>query len=105
MKFAKIILINCFLLAGISLQAKSIYDDPTPVEPEDLYGSVTHAGKDKPLKDVVITAFLQSKREKFTLTNIQGEYAIDNLPPGTYKLVFEKEGYRKVIKEKIIIKR
>ena len=33
-----------------------------------------------------------------------GNYAFDNLKPGTYKFVFEKNGYRKVTKEKIIIK-
>ncbi len=74
------------------------------VEPEDIYGSIVHAGKDKPLKDVMITAFLQSKKEKFVLSGTNGEYGIDNLPPGTYKIVFEKDGFRKVVKEKVIIK-
>jgi len=48
--------------------------------------------------------FLLSKKEKAITTDEDGNYAFDDLKPGTYKFVFEKLGYKKVVKEKIIIK-
>lgn len=50
--------------------------------------------------DVVITAYLTLKKEKMTVTDGRGDYAFNDLRPGTYKFVFEKEGYKKVTKEK-----
>jgi hypothetical protein len=35
---------------------------------------------------------------------MNGEFGIDDLRPGTYKLVFQKDGYKKVVKDKILIK-
>lgn len=105
MKWTKTILTLLFAGAGFLAQATTNPGEKkTPVEPEDVYGSVVHAGKDKPLKDVIITAFLLSKKEKIAVSNVNGEYGLDNLTPGTYKLVFEKDGYRKVVKDKVIIK-
>ena len=106
MKWTKTILTVLLLGAGIIAKANTNPDDEKlkPVDPEDVYGSVILAGKDKPLKDVIITAFLQSKKEKVVISNANGEYGLDNLTPGTYKLVFEKDGYRKVVKEKVIVK-
>ena len=45
-----------------------------------------------------------SKKEKTTATDDDGNFNFDQLKPGTYKFIFEKSGYRKVTKEKIIIK-
>ncbi len=56
------------------------------------------------MKDVNITAILQSKKEKVVSTDINGGFSFIMLKPGTYKLVFEKEGYKKVIKEKVEVK-
>ncbi len=71
---------------------------------EDIYGHVTNAGTDRPLKDVTITAILLSRKEKITVTGITGEFGMDELKPGTYKLVFEKDGFKRVIKEKVTVK-
>ena len=71
---------------------------------EDVYGFVTDAVTDKPIKEVTITAILLGKKEKITITGLTGEYGIDDLKPGTYKLVFEKDGFKKVVKEKVTIK-
>jgi len=38
------------------------------------------------------------------ITDGSGVYAFDDLKPGVYKLVFEKEGFRKVVKEKVCVK-
>ena len=33
-----------------------------------------------------------------------GGYAFDELKPGTYKFIFEKSGFKKITKEKVVIK-
>lgn len=71
---------------------------------DDLAGLVIHAENKKPLKDVNVTAYLVSKKEKTVATDEVGNYAFDELKPGTYKFVFEKAGFRKVTKEKVIVK-
>lgn len=58
----------------------------------------------KPLKDVSVTVFSPSKKEKVVLTDESGNFSFDELKPGTYKFVFEKSGFRKVIKEKVAVK-
>ena len=103
MNRTKTLMLAVFMFAA-TIATAGTREDNNRVDPEDVYGSVIQAGKDKPLKDVIITAFLQSKKEKIVLTNINGEYGIDNLPAGTYKLVFEKDGFRRVVKEKVIVK-
>lgn len=69
---------------------------------DDVNGSVTHADTKKPLKDVSITAYSTTKKEKVIITNDGGYFAFEDLKPGTYKFVFEKDGFKKVVKEKII---
>ena len=71
---------------------------------DDVNGIVTDSEEKKPLKDVSITAYLSSKKEKIVLTDEDGGYSFDELKPGTYKFVFEKTGYKKVVKEKVIVK-
>src|ERR1700761_1343515 len=71
---------------------------------DDLAGSVVHAESKKPLKDVNVTAYLISKKEKTVLTDEGGNYAFDELKPGTYKFVFEKAGFKRVTKEKVVVK-
>jgi hypothetical protein len=56
------------------------------------------------LKDVTVTAYLVSKKEKMVMTDDAGSFAFDELKPGTYKFVFEKSGFKKVTKEKIVVK-
>lgn len=69
-----------------------------------MAGMVMHAENKRPLKDVNVTAYLVSKKEKAVLTDEVGSYAFEELKPGTYKFVFEKAGFRKVTKEKVVIK-
>lgn len=70
----------------------------------DLGGMVIHAENKKPIKDVSITAYLISRKEKSVLTDEFGNYAFETLKPGTYKLVFEKAGFKRVTREKVVIK-
>lgn len=71
---------------------------------DDVNGIVVDADEKKPLKDVSITAYLSSKKEKVVISDEDGGYAFDELKPGTYKFVFEKTGYKKVVKEKVNVK-
>lgn len=71
---------------------------------EDLIGIVVHSGNKKPLKDVSVTAYCSTKKQKVVMTDESGNFSFDELTPGTYKFIFEKSGYRKVTKEKVLVK-
>jgi len=70
----------------------------------DIAGGVSNADSKKPLGNVSVTAYSSSKKEKVVVTDNNGNYAFNDLKPGTYRLVFEKTGYRKVTKEKVTIR-
>ena len=99
-------LLLCFiLLAGIMhARATEIY----PGDPEkkilEITGSVIDSETGKPIKDVTITAYASSKKEKIVYSNETGKFGFDDLRSGIYKVVFEKDGYKKVVKEKLVIK-
>jgi hypothetical protein len=71
---------------------------------DDLNGTVIHSETKKPLKDVSVTAVLITRKEKIVLTHEDGGYAFDELKPGTYKFIFEKSGFKKITREKVVIK-
>lgn len=56
------------------------------------------------MKDVSITAILASKKEKVALTDEVGNYYFDELRPGTYKFIFEKAGFKRIVREKVVVK-
>jgi hypothetical protein len=96
----KFLLLIAFFVLG-SFVAKANTD---PGKKDDIMGSVIGAEGKKPLKDVCITAYLCSKKEKVVITDGTGAYSFDDLKPGVYKFVFEKEGYKKLIREKVTVK-
>jgi hypothetical protein len=71
---------------------------------DDINGIVIHSESKKPLKDVTVTAYLISKKEKIVLTDDEGGFSFDELKPGTYKFVFEKAGFKRITKERVVIK-
>lgn len=77
---------------------------PGPGKINEVAGNIVDGDSKKPLQNVTITAYLNSKKEKYVLTDELGRFEFDELKTGTYKLVFEKEGYRKVIRDKVAIK-
>ena len=93
-----------FLLLIFVLGSLIAKADTDPGKKDDIMGSVIGAEGKKPLKDVCITAYLCSKKEKVVITDGTGAYSFDDLKPGVYKFVFEKDGYKKVIKEKVTVK-
>jgi carboxypeptidase family protein len=100
MKPKILLLIATFILGSIIARANN-YD---PGKREDIMGSVFNSEGKKPLKDVSVTAYLSSKKEKVVVTDGSGAYSFDDLKPGVYKFVFEKEGFKKVVREKVWVK-
>ena len=78
--------------------------DPGPGKVNEVAGNIVDGDSKKPLQNVTVTAYSTSKKEKFVITDEFGRFEFDELRTGTYKLVFEKEGYRKVVREKVAIK-
>jgi 5-hydroxyisourate hydrolase-like protein (transthyretin family) len=90
-----------------------LQSNATGTEPDDpgksineLAGNIYDADSRKPMKDVTVSAYstVTNKKEKFVMTDELGRFEFDELKTGIYKLVFEKDGYRRVVKEKINIK-
>ena len=71
---------------------------------EDVVGTVIHNESKKPMKEVSVSAYLSSKKEKVVVTGEDGNFSFDELKPGKYKFVFEKTGFKKVTMEKVITK-
>lgn len=87
------------------LQSKAIGPIvPGPGKINEVAGNIVDGDSKKPLQNVTVTAYSTSKKEKFVITDEYGRFEFDELKSGTYKLVFEKDGYRKVIREKVTIK-
>jgi hypothetical protein len=107
MKSKILLLISTFVFASFIAKASDNVTTkcgaPTPGKKEDIGGSV-HSDAKKPLKDVSITAYLSSKKEKVVITDGCGSFSFDDLKAGNYKFVFEKQGYRKVVKENVSVK-
>jgi len=70
----------------------------------EINGTVVNATTKKPLENVSISAYETSKKEKVILTDSEGNYGFDELKPGIYKFVFEKPGFKRVTKDKVVIK-
>lgn len=104
---SRIVLITFFLFSFVIAKANT---DPEPSttcgkgKKENLIGTVIQSDSKKPLKDVNVTAYLVSKKEKTIVTDDDGSFSFGELKPGVYKLVFEKAGFKKITKEKVVIK-
>ncbi|HEX6334317.1 MAG TPA: carboxypeptidase-like regulatory domain-containing protein [Flavisolibacter sp.] len=71
----------------------------------DIAGGVIHSETKKPLMNVSVTAVSNTgKEKKVAVTDNNGNYYFNNLKPGTYKLVFEKDGFKRVTREKVSIR-
>lgn len=102
----KVILLAAGLMGFVAAKANNI-DDPgngLKGKKDDINGLVTHLESKKPLKDVTVTAYLVSKKEKLVFTDDAGNFSFEELKPGTYKFVFEKAGFKRVTREKVVVK-
>ena len=98
-----ILLLLTFLLAGFFSYAGNGGKENRKEDP-DMVGMVIHADNRKPLKDVSVTAYNNSHKEKVALSDANGNFNLIDLKPGVYKFVFEKDGFKRVVREKIILK-
>lgn len=103
----KILLLAIGLLGFAAAKANSsVVPDPVTDKKkvDEVNGNIFDSEHKKPLKDVTVTAFSSSKKEKTIQTDEAGNYSFDELKPGVYKFVFEKAGFKKVTKEKVVVK-
>lgn len=100
----KIFILAISLLGFVVAKAGQIDLGPGDGKKDDLNGTVIHSESKKALKDVSVTAYLVSKKEKIVVTDDEGGFAFDELKPGIYKFVFEKAGFKKITKDKVVIK-
>ncbi len=100
----KLLMLTISLLGFVAVKANNGGSGPGDGKKDELNGTVVHSETKKPLKDVSVTAVLVSKKEKVVFTEDNGAYAFDELKPGTYKFIFEKAGFKKITKEKVVIK-
>jgi hypothetical protein len=102
------ILILLVFLFSFAVAKAGIGPDPEPNcskgKKDEIVGTVLRSEGKKPMKDVNVTAYSVSKKEKTITTDDDGIFAFSELKPGIYKFVFEKAGFRKVTKEKVVIK-
>ncbi len=60
-----------------------------------LTGTVVYESTHAPIPDVLVTVSSpQMQGEQAVKTDSTGTYLIPQLPPGTYAILFEKEGYK-----------
>jgi hypothetical protein len=107
MKYKLFFLTIVFTAAAFIARANNT--DPSATNCEntkktDLAGGVIHTDTKKPLINVSVTAYSTTKKEKVVFTDANGYYSFSELKAGTYKLVFEKDGYKKVTRNKVTIR-
>jgi hypothetical protein len=100
----KFLLMTVFFFGFVVAKANQTDPGEGKGKKDELNGIVIHSETKKPLKDVSITAYLISKKEKVVMTDDEGSFAFDELKPGTYKFIFEKAGFRRITKDKVVIK-
>lgn len=104
----RIFLLTLFALT-VTLAAQANITPPNTGEESakkaELIGGVYSNDSKKPLGNVTVTAtHLSTKKEKVVLTDADGNYAFTDLETGVYRFVFNKNGYKKLIKEKVQIR-
>ncbi len=107
----KLFLLGFSLLGFVAAKATDAGPDPgdglstgLAGKKDDVNGLVVHSETKKPLKDVSVIAYNITKKEKVVFTDDDGTFSFDDLKPGTYKFVFEKAGYKKATREKVVVK-
>ncbi|MET0634624.1 MAG: carboxypeptidase-like regulatory domain-containing protein [Chitinophagaceae bacterium] len=100
-----ILLLTFTLLGSGFVHAGSLScTDPGLGGREEVLGLIKESGSKKPITRVNITAYLLSEKQKSVISDENGNYSFDDLKPGTYRLTFEKAGFKKVTKEKVLIR-
>jgi hypothetical protein len=98
------LIILALALFGFAAAHANAGPGPGAGKKDEVNGVVLNADTKKPVRDVSVTAVLASKKEKVALTDDNGNFAFDELKPGTYKFIFEKAGFKKITREKVVVK-
>lgn len=105
MKYQLFFLTLAFTTITLVARANNGVEGSTDINKKnDIAGGVIHTDSKKPLSNVSVTAYSSNKKEKVVYTDANGNYSFSELKAGTYKLVFEKSGYKKVVREKVVIR-
>lgn len=89
-------------LLGLASSASS--GDKQKKDIGELLVTVFAGETGKPLKEVSVLVYSSTRLEKTISTNINGSFSFTDLKPGLYKLVFRKEGFIKVVRDKVLLK-
>ena len=105
---AKLLLLTCLVVFATLIGRANITPpnngETGAIGKNEINGSVIHTDTKKPLNNVIVTAYSSNKKEKVAVTDTNGNYNFDELKPGTYKFVFEKNGFKKITREKVVVK-
>ena len=104
MKYKLFFLMLVFTTTAFMARANTGPTNGEETKRTDIAGGVIQTDTKKPLINVSGTAYSARKKEKVVYTDANGYYSFDDLRGGTYKLVFEKSGYKKVTKDKVVIR-
>jgi hypothetical protein len=102
MKLRCLFAVSASLLMSCYAKANASTNGIEECKKADITGGVFQSDNKKPLSKVIVTAYSAGKTEKVVLTDDNGNYCFNDLQPGTYRFVFEKKGYSKVVREKTI---
>ena len=105
MKYKSLLLIFAFSAAAFVARANTTPEtEISGTKKNDIVGGVIHSETKKPLINVSVSAYSANKKEATAITDDNGYYYFNDLKPGTYRLVFEKYGFKKVTKDKVTIR-
>ena len=99
----KLVLLLFFISTVFWAKANTTSTGEESTHKADILGGVYNHDSKQPLSSVTITVYLAEKKEKVVFTDAEGMYVFDDLRAGTYKFVFEKDGYKRVTREKVVV--
>lgn len=96
----KILLLSTFaVMAGLFAGAKGI-DPKNLAKKNEIMGGVFESDSKKPLNNVSVTAYLSSKKEKVTTTDVNGMFSFNDLKTRELQICFRKRWLQKDVKRK-----
>ena len=104
MKYKVLLFTIIFSVAAFIAHANTTPGNGSETKKDDIGGGVYHSETKKPLGNVSVSVYSSAKREKVVMTDGNGNYSFNDLRAGTYKIVFEKDGFRKVVRDKVSIR-